>query len=147
MPKCRGYLLGRRCRLDSVKRRFRAVQERLNRDLLSVEAREGLKQAMGLGEGGMAISLFAMPTMMDYAHEVRYTQIGGRSCTCNGAVVAAYYNWRRLAFACACSTAVWRQVGCIPYLRAVNEATLRAGEPSRALLWRPVEFCQDRKLK
>ncbi|KAG2439261.1 hypothetical protein HXX76_004622 [Chlamydomonas incerta] len=56
--------------LDTVKRHFRAVQEKLNRDLLSVEAREGFRQAMGLGEGGMAISLFAMPTMMDYAHEV-----------------------------------------------------------------------------
>lgn len=59
--------------MEAVKRRLRAVQERLNRDLLGVEAREGLRLAMGLGggDGGIhAISLFAMPTMMDFAHSV-----------------------------------------------------------------------------
>lgn len=62
-----------------MKRRLRAVQERLNRDLLGVEAREGLRLAMGLGggDGGIhAISLFAMPTMMDFAHSVRVVRMG-----------------------------------------------------------------------
>ncbi len=77
-----------------MKRRLRAVQERLNRDLLGVEAREGLRLAMGLGggDGGIhAISLFAMPTMLDFAHSVRVLPRGrtGRAApssvrACNG---------------------------------------------------------------
>ncbi|PNH01815.1 NIPA-like protein 2 [Tetrabaena socialis] len=59
--------------MDKVKGRLRSMQE------LGVEARAGLRQVMGLGDGAMpAISLFAMPTMMDYAASVnpsgRYTE-------------------------------------------------------------------------
>ncbi|GLC43081.1 hypothetical protein PLESTB_000865100 [Pleodorina starrii] len=54
--------------MGKVKVRLRNVQERLNKDLLGVEARAGFRLAMGLGDSGMpAISLFAMPTMIDYA--------------------------------------------------------------------------------
>ncbi|GIL78938.1 hypothetical protein Vretifemale_8331 [Volvox reticuliferus] len=54
--------------MDKVKGHLRNVQDRLNRDLLGVDPRAGLRLAMGLGDSGMpAISLFAMPTMLNYA--------------------------------------------------------------------------------
>ncbi len=73
----------RRRRMDNVKRRLKGMQERLNKDLLGVETRTGLRLAMGLGDEGVpAISLFAMPTMMDYAKAV------GQIACCNSGLCA-----------------------------------------------------------
>ncbi|GLI58597.1 hypothetical protein VaNZ11_000325 [Volvox africanus] len=53
--------------MGKVKGHLRTVQDRLNKDLLGVEPRAGLRLAMGLGDSGMpAISLFAMPTILNY---------------------------------------------------------------------------------
>ncbi|GFR43906.1 hypothetical protein Agub_g5040, partial [Astrephomene gubernaculifera] len=61
----------RKSMLDDMKRRIRSVQDRLNHDLVDVKTREGVRLAMGLGDSSIpAISLFAMPMMLDYAKAV-----------------------------------------------------------------------------
>ncbi|KXZ52720.1 hypothetical protein GPECTOR_8g114 [Gonium pectorale] len=63
--------------MSNVKRRLKGVQDRLSKDLLGVETRAGFRLAMGLGDEGVpAISLFAMPTMIDYAKAVDDTPGG-----------------------------------------------------------------------
>jgi hypothetical protein len=78
-------------RLPDILRKLQEVYDELGKEFKNAKTRDGLRQALGFGDKDMpAMSIFAMPNLMEYAQQVRRRGPGrGQRCACARHVLAS----------------------------------------------------------